>query len=231
MIRPYCGPAVAPDGLWTAWNPDPALLLGLGLLATALWHRGAGRAGILALLGLGVAFVSPLCALTVSLFSARAVHHLILAGIAAPALALAWPLAARLPAQAGAAGVALAMAAWHLPGVYDWIWRSDAAYWLMQAALLLPAWAFWSAVMARPALGSGLVVMALAGLMGMLGAVLTFAPVPLYPQHLEGAALWGMDALDDQRLAGLILWVPGFVPMAGLALALFRRGWQRDFAA
>ena len=234
MSQPYCGPGVAPDGLWTAWNADPPLLAGLALLSVALWRRRAGRAGGIAVLALAVAFVSPLCALTVSLFSARALHHLVLAGIAAPALAWAWPLGARIPAQAGAAGMALVMGAWHLPGVYDAIWRSDAVYWLMQGALLLPAWGFWSAVLRGPrgaVLAHSALVMGLAGLMGLLGAVLTFAPAPLYLQHVDGAALWGMTALDDQRLAGLILWVPGFLPMAALAGLMLRRGWQRGFAA
>ncbi|WP_234855190.1 cytochrome c oxidase assembly protein [Paracoccus everestensis] len=234
MSQPYCGPGVAPDGLWAAWNVDPPLLAGLAVLSVVLWRQGNGRAGGIAVLALAVAFVSPLCALTVSLFSARALHHLVLAGVAAPALALAWPLAARAPAQAGATGMALAMGAWHLPVVYDAIWRSDAVYWLMQAALFLPAWAFWSAVLTGPrssVLGHSFLTMGLAGLMGLLGAVLTFAPAVLYIQHVDGAAPWGLTALDDQRLAGLILWVPGFLPMAAFAGWMLRQGWQRGFAA
>ena len=61
------------------------------------------------------------------------------------------------------------MGAWHLPAVYDAIWRSDAVYWLMQAALFLPAWAFWSAVLTGPrsaVLGHIFLTMGLAGLMG-----------------------------------------------------------------
>ncbi|WP_295046582.1 cytochrome c oxidase assembly protein [uncultured Paracoccus sp.] len=234
MSQPYCGPGAAPDGLWMAWNADPLLLAALALLSLVLWRRGTGRAGGVAVLALAVAFVSPLCALTVSLFSARALHHLILAGVAAPALALAWPMARRVPAQAAAAGMALAMVGWHLPAVYDAIWRSDAVYWLMQAALLLPAWAFWSVVLTGPrdgVLGNSVLTMGLAGVMGFLGAVLTFAPAVLYIQHVDGAALWGLGALDDQRLAGLILWVPGFLPMAAVAGWMLRRGWQRGFAA
>lgn len=239
MDQPYCGPGVAPGDLWTAWNIDPPVLIGLAVLAWMLWRRGAGRAGGVAVIALAIAFVSPLCALTVALFSARAAHHLLLAGVAAPALAWAWPLARRLPAQVGAAGMAAAMAAWHLPAVYDAIWRSDAVYWAMQAALLLPAWAFWSVVLTGrrsealgyQVLGHSFLTLGLAGVMGFLGAILTFAPGVLYLQHVDGAAMWGLGAIDDQRLAGLILWAPGFLPMAALAGWMLRRSWRQGFAA
>lgn len=236
MAQPYCGPAVPPEALGTVWNTDPVLLAGLALLGLALWQWGRGPARWVSLAALVLAFVSPLCALTVALFSGRALHHLVLAGVAAPALALAMPLAARLPAGIAAAGVAVAMVAWHLPAVYAAIWISDSVYWLMQAALVLPAWAFWSALFAprgdaQRLLGHAFLAIGLAGVMGLLGAILTFAPGVLYLQHVDGAALWGLSALDDQRLAGLILWVPGFLPMAGLAFALLRRGWHTGLAA
>ncbi|TBN39093.1 cytochrome c oxidase assembly protein [Paracoccus subflavus] len=236
MSQPYCGPALPPEALWIAWNADPVLLAGLGVLGLALWRWGRGQARWVAMAALILAFVSPLCALTVALLSGRALHHLVLAGVAAPALALALPMAARLPAWIAAAGMTAAMVAWHLPAVYAAIWFSDGLYWLMQAALLLPAWAFWSTVLApgadaRHLLGNAFLAIGLAGIMGLLGAVLTFAPGLLYLQHVDGAALWGLSALDDQQLAGLILWVPGFLPMAGLAFVLLRRGWHNGLAA
>ncbi|MFD2814335.1 hypothetical protein ACFSYD_07355 [Paracoccus aerius] len=94
MSQPYCGPGAAPDEIWAAWNPDPVVLAALALLAAALWRRGSGKAGLIAVLALAVAFVSPLCALTVSLFSARALHHILLAGSRRPP----WPWPGPLPA-------------------------------------------------------------------------------------------------------------------------------------
>ena len=40
---------------------------------------------------LAVAFISPPCALSSALFSARVVHHALLVAVAAPLLARAWP--------------------------------------------------------------------------------------------------------------------------------------------
>src|SRR5690606_37582439 len=44
---------------------------------------------------------------------------------------------------------------------------------------------------------------------------ITFAGAAWYPIHAEGAALWGLTALEDQQLAGLVMWVP-----AGLVYVL-----------
>lgn len=236
---PYCGPAPVPGQLWSSWNMDPVVLAAIAVLAVILIRRG-GRAGLapgaIAVGALVLAFVSPLCALTVALFSARAAHHLVLITLAAPALAVAMPLLARVPAGLSLAALSAAMIAWHLPGVYDAIWASDGLYWLMQGAMLLPAWAFWSAVLApgfgaEEALRRAALIGGLAGVMGFLGAILTFAPSILYFPHVAGTIPWGLSPLADQQLAGLVMWVPGFVPVAAIAGRMLWLAWRRGFAA
>ena len=237
QTTPYCGPAPLPADLWRAWNFDPPLLIALGLFGAALILLAQHRvAGAIAWGALVVAFVSPLCALTVALFSARSAHHLLLVTVAAPALAYALPLWRRGPPVAALAMLTAAMVAWNLPPVYDLMWQSDTVYWLLQLAMLLPAWAFWSAVLAPNSTAEAtfqraVLVGGLAGVMGLIGAVLTFAPRILFFQHVEGAALWGMGALADQQLAGLVMWVPGFLPVALIAFLMLRRGWRQGFAA
>lgn len=239
-LDPYCGPAPAPGALWQSWNLDPPLLAGLAVLSgLILWRAGRAQRvpGLIAVAALVVAFVSPLCAMTVALFSVRSAHHLLLITLAAPALAVAWPiLARRLPAGLSLAVLSGVMVAWHVPAIYEAIWRSDGLYWLMQAAMILPAWAFWSAVLApRPAgdeaLRRAVLIGGLAGIMGFLGAILTFAPAILYFPHVEGAVAWGIDPLVDQQLAGLVMWVPGFLPVAAIAAGMLWQGWRRSFAA
>lgn len=236
---PYCGPAPLPQDLWRSWNLDPLLLVALAVFGAAVMMRAEPGRHLAAAGGIGalvLAFVSPLCALTVALFSARAAHHIVILTLAAPALATALPLLPRLPASLSLAAITAAMAAWHLPGVYAAAWQSDVLYWTLQAAVLLPAWAFWSAVL-RPgfsgeeALQRGVLIGGLAMVMGFIGAILTFAPRLLYLQHVEGASIWGLDALADQQLAGLVMWVPGFLPVAAMGFAMLHRGWRRGFAA
>src|SRR5947207_10173012 len=61
----------------------------------------------------------------------------------------------------------------------------------------------------------------------ILGALVALAPRVLYRLQTEGAAAWGLTPLQDQQLAGLIMWIPAGGIYAGAAL-LFFAGWVRQ---
>ncbi|MDZ4089436.1 MAG: cytochrome c oxidase assembly protein [Tabrizicola sp.] len=224
----YCGPAPAPDEIWLRWNLDPwaiAVIAGLALLA------GRNRPGLAAIFVLAIAFLSPLCALSSALFSARVLHHVLLVAVAAPLLALARPSGSDtgtgLPFLAATAALWL----WHLPVAYDAALSDMAIYWVMQASLLGSAFLFWRAVFRLPA-GEGLVWVFLGYLgMGMLGAILTLAPEGLYATHASAPLLWGMTPLADQQLGGLVMWMPAGLPYAAWGGMLARRAWRGMGAA
>jgi putative membrane protein len=222
----YCGPPPGPDALWARWNLDPAVLAGLALLAGAVGRNRPGAAGVAVLL---VIFVSPLCALSSALFSARTVHHVLLMAVAAPLLAAALPRRSPGPAALHFANSTVALWAWHVPAAYDLALGNVAVYWAMQASLFVPALLFWRAVLAPGAPATGALLLVTAGYvqMALLGAVLTFAPLPLYEIHQTAPLLWGLDPLADQQLAGLIMWVPAGLPYAVAAVVLSRRAWGR----
>jgi putative membrane protein len=60
---------------------------------------------------------------------------------------------------------------------------------------------------------------------GMLGALLTFAPGLLYPEHPAGFR--GLSELSDQQLAGLIMWVPGGL-IYTIAALILAAAWLRQ---
>jgi len=240
---PYCGPAPDPGALLSAWNTDPvlwaAIVIATGLGSVHLRRTAAEPARQRAFAGAAamavVVFVSPLCALTVALFTARTLHHLVLIGLLAPLLAVALPLR-RIPAGAAFLGLSAALWAWHVPVIYAATWDHVAVYWAMQATLLVPAWAGWSAVFMRRgglsgAIASSVPLAALAGQMGLIGAILTFAPRPLYLEHLAFTEAFGMTLLADQQLAGLVMWVPGMVPFALIAALILRAAWLHQVRA
>jgi len=55
---------------------------------------------------------------------------------------------------------------------------------------------------------------------GFLGILLTVAREPIYPLQTSAAPEWGLTPLEDQQLAGLIMWVPAGLVYAVAALAL-----------
>jgi putative membrane protein len=235
---PYCGAPPLPGAV--QWNFDPWLILGLAVALLLAWNL-AGRGGdrrllLLGWVALAATLLSPLCNLSVALFSARVAQHLMLLIAAAPLLALSLPLPRPAAAPAGlalaAATFALALWAWHLPGPYGITFRSDAACWAMQLTLLGSAVWLWRGLLlgaaARPeaALLAGL---ATAAQSGALGAVLTFAPRPLFAEHAKTTLAWGFSPLEDQQLGGLLMWVPGGIAFAAASLlalgpALAREG-------
>lgn len=226
---PYCGPAPLPAEFWSSWNFDPMLIVVFAAISAgalgmsrAGW-REATRSpyGLAALAVLLVAFVSPLCALSSALFSARVVHHLLLVAVAAPLLALALPTrVSKLPLSAAFLAHTLLMWVWHAPVPYDRALSSVPVYWLMELSLLLSAFVMWQGIFAARA---GPALSALLGSivqMGMLGALLTFAARPLYAAHATTTLPYGLTPLGDQQLAGLLMWVPAALPYLAVALVI-----------
>jgi putative membrane protein len=219
---PYCGAAPAPAEWMERWNFDPVLLaalLGLGFAyglrahAAGRWRRGCFATGFLLLVLL---FVSPFCALSSALFSARVVHHVLIGLVLAPLLVAAWPVRRMAGSlMAWTALQALIFWLWHSPPVYGWALSSDSAYWLMQLSLMASSIGFWAALRHASAPTSVAALLVSMVQMGLLGALITFSAAPLYAPHFASTVAWGLSPLEDQQLAGLIMWAPA----AGLYLA------------
>lgn len=232
-FSPYCGAPPQPSTLLARWNLDPPLLAALTAVLVvylALGWRDGRRAGLPSgarssfYAGFAVAafaLVSPLCALSVSLFSARVGQHLVLTTLAAPLIALGLPRLQRTMARApllAAAGFAVALWVWHSPTPYTATFTSDLTYWLMHVTTIGAAIAFWSAVIGASRIRLGVSIIAILATslqMALLGAVITFAPRALYSPHALTAWDWGMSPLQDQQLGGVLMWAP-----AGLIFAL-----------
>lgn len=238
MTAPYCGAAPLPDEWLGLWNFDPVLIVALAggaalHLAMLMRERGDDRGAKLMLAGsawalMGVLFVSPLCALTSALFSARVAHHVALVAGVAPLLILSLPqrlARLRVPGLAGTAAFVLHMVLlwlWHAPVPYAAALGDPRIFWSMELSLLGSALLLWVAILAPTARLGGALALLLGSVvqMGLLGAVITFARTPLYGAHLGVTTPWGLSALQDQQLAGLIMWVPAAIPYLIAALVL-----------
>ncbi|MCK0532895.1 cytochrome c oxidase assembly protein [Sphingobium agri] len=219
---PYCGTAPLPAEFWTRWNWDPLLLLAIAAaLFLSLRLPPPSRKPAIAFTGIwAILYISPFCAIGSALFSARSVHHLVLILIAAPLLARA---AAMLPKRGSLASwtvlQALVLWFWHAPPAYDLALSNSAAFWLMQLSILLTATGFWHALARSELPGRIIALFATMMQMSLLGALLAFARSALYRPHWLTTQPWGLSPLDDQQLAGILMWIPGGTLY--LAAALF----------
>jgi putative membrane protein len=231
---PYCGAPPLPGALLTRFNLDPVLIVALLLIAGChLMALATRRSRLYAGFGwavAAVALVSPLCALSVALFSARVAQHMILILAAAPLLALSLPPGdprlARTRLWISTSLFFLALWFWHMPNPYDATFSSTTVYWIMHVTLFGSAIWLWREILqlrwerTADVLAAG----ALTSMqMGMLGAVLTVAGRPLFFWHLTTAQIWGLSPLEDQQLGGVLMWVPGIVLFLWAALRSLER--------
>ena len=62
--------------------------------------------------------------------------------------------------------------------------------------------------------------------MMVLGIVFTFSPIVFYSPYQSAPRLWGISALTDQQLGGLIMWYPGNIPYAVSLIAAFYKWFE-----
>lgn len=220
---------------------DPILLLALAGGTALLWRLADGATGrrlLVAALALSLLlFVSPFCALSSALFSARVTHHVLLAAVLAPLLVYTLPLSrTRWPGSLALwTGLqALTFWLWHAPGLYAEALSNDLVYWLMQLTITGTAIGFWAALRRAGSLSAIAALLVSTVQMGLLGALITFAGAPLYAPHFLTTEPWALSALEDQQLAGLIMWAPSAALYLAAALFLAHHwfaGEEREAAA
>jgi putative membrane protein len=101
----------------------------------------------------------------------------------------------------------------------------------MQATIVGSAAVWWAKVLRAPAAGAAAALLATMVAMGLLGALLTFAGSALYAPHWLTTQAWGLSPLEDQQLAGILMWAPfGAIYLLAAMVVLYRsmRGASRD---
>jgi putative membrane protein len=115
---------------------------------------------------------------------------------------------------------------WHVPALFEGAMRHPAVHAVQHATFFWSAALFWwSLLQGRYGrMGYGIAVayvFATALHTSILGALLTVAGSVWYPIYGERGAPFAVSVLEDQQLAGLIMWVPAGVIFTVVALALF----------
>jgi cytochrome c oxidase assembly factor CtaG len=151
-------------------------------------------------------------------FATRRIGAAVLRSIRPSLSVLLQPLPATLISAA-------ALWIWHLPGLFAAALTDPILHTAQHASFFFSALLFWAAMKTaarRQREATALICLFMTALhTGALGALMAFSPRSWYP--LEGPPLLGLTLLEDQQLAGLIMWIPGGLVYAGAALLAFAR--------
>ncbi len=123
---------------------------------------------------------------------------------------------------------------WHFPAPYQAALEQPVMHAIEHLSFFGTAALFWWTVApptGRRRASEGAGILLISGTLmqgGALGAVLMLARAPWYPAHAEGARAWGLTLLEDQQLAGILMWVPASLVYVAAAAWLFLRWMRRD---
>ena len=126
-------------------------------------------------------------------------------------------------------GVALWI--WHVPALYDEALEHEAVHVFQHLCFFGTAALFWWGIVhgrqGRAGYGAAVIYLFVTAVHGgVLGALMTVAPRVWYAPYLVHHPA-RLTPLEDQQLAGLLMWVPAGLAFAGGALFLFA-GWLRQ---
>jgi cytochrome c oxidase assembly factor CtaG/cytochrome c551/c552 len=129
---------------------------------------------------------------------------------------------------------------WHLPRPYAWSLENEWVHMFEHLSFVVTALMFWTLVIEPSGrrrmafLSTMIYVSAIAVLSGLPGALMILSPVILFKAHGSAALQWGLTPLEDQQIAGLIMWVPAgiffLVPIAWLFLRSLQDAERRAMA-
>jgi putative membrane protein len=184
------------------------------------------------------------------LFSAHMVQHLLLTLVVPPLLLAGTPrwmadaLVRRLGRVRALGALAraatrpvpalalytVALVGWHLPGPYGAALEHHRLHVVEHVALMASALVAWwpvlspSALLARLHYGAQILYLFALGIpMTVVAAMITGAEHTLYTFYAAAPRLFELTPLADQRLGGLIMWVPaGVIPLIAFTAVFFR---------
>jgi putative membrane protein len=180
------------------------------------------------------------------LFSAHMVQHLLIMLVMPPFLLLGMPdwllrpvLTVRGVRQAARwltrpiiafALINVIFGAWHFPVPYDLMMRDHTVHKAMHLMIMATGVVMWWPVMSPlpelPRIPGPLQMLYLFILgvpMMVVAAMITFSQEAIYTWYVEAPRIFPLSPEDDQRLGGVIMWVPGALVMwIGITAVYFR---------
>lgn len=122
---------------------------------------------------------------------------------------------------------AIVMWLWHAPSLFDRALDNRSWHIAQHLSFVVASLLFWVAMFSRRRGGyllSAACLFITSMVEGALGALMTFSASPWYPTYAAmGLSGIGLDPTTDQRLAGLLMWIPGGLIHGAVAVVLLYR--------
>ena len=120
---------------------------------------------------------------------------------------------------------------WHVPALFDLVFEYPFLHFVEHASFLGTSIIFWRPIFdtlsfaTQPSSWWLIPYLLFADIQNtILSAVLTFSSRPLYAHYVDMPRIINVTPLDDQMLAGVLMWVPGsiafFAPLTWITLRL-----------
>ncbi|MGE7136646.1 cytochrome c oxidase assembly protein [Luteibacter sp. NPDC031894] len=124
---------------------------------------------------------------------------------------------------------AVALWLWHAPALFGLALAGEGWHVLQHLSFMVTALLFWASMldearMRRHPMSAVVGLFFTALVSGALGALMAFSASPWYVGYARlGMTPFGLTPVEDQQLAGLLMWIPGGVVHAAAALAIVGR--------
>ena len=119
---------------------------------------------------------------------------------------------------------------WHVPAIYDLALRHSGVHFLEHLTFMLAGSLYWwylispiRSRMRRGGAGPITYMVSTKLIVGVLGVALAFAPSALYAFYEHQQRYWGLSAVEDQSLAGLLMALEQSIVMGIALVVLFFR--------
>jgi putative membrane protein len=222
---------------WSSWRRDALFAAGWTITALALvspLHEAGSRSFALHMLEHELLMLvgAPLLVLSrplpVMLWAfphglRRSIGHF----LHRPNISMSWSALTHPVVATAAQAVALWL--WHAPSLFGLALAGEGWHVLQHLSFMLTALLFWASMLDETRLRQhpmiavvGLFFTALVS--GALGALMAFSASPWYIGYARlGMTPLGLTPVEDQQLAGLLMWIPGGVVHAAAALVIVSR--------
>lgn len=230
-----------------SWSPEALVVvpaLTIGYLWTIRRHQTSAWRVVSFLASMALILtvtITPIQTISINyLLSVHLIQNVVLAEWAPllfvlgipPTLAATMP---RVPALPALALWALNYGLWHLPWIYDGALRHPHSLLHLEHALYfatgLLLW--WPIVHGTLSAGAKAAYLFAAFMLASpIGLLMALVPEPIYDFYADGPGLWGLSALEDQRIAGVAMAsAEAIVFFAAFALFFARFFREQDAAA